>query len=491
MRKSLTSGLLCALLAVSPLAGARSLGSLQFQPCTLPSEGLPEPVEALCTTMAVPENHAAPEGRKIELAIAWVPTEGEAEPDPVFLLAGGPGQSAREAFPQLAGAFREVLRSRHVILVDQRGTGASNPLACRDESGRNAFTDGSEVTPEAARGFAERCLAELSKQNDVRYFTTTDYIADLEAVRVAIRAERVNLYGGSYGTRVGLQYAKTHPARIRTLTIDSVVPTDLVLGSEHATNLDAALEAQWARCAADPACKTALEDPKATLAAVRAALSASDLPPVRFRDATTGAWREEQPTLQHLGMLLRFYSYSPLTTTALPVVLTQARDGDYALLLAQANLLMARVGDSIMHGMQLSVSCTEDGPELAENPADVGTVMGPEFIRFALAQCAVWPRGQRPADFRAPLTGDLPVLAISGEFDPVTPPRYGERAIAGLPNARHLLLKGQGHTPLGVGCMPRLFAQFIEGADAKKLDAECLDSLAPLPLGTGLHGWEP
>jgi pimeloyl-ACP methyl ester carboxylesterase len=482
--------LLATLLAASWPAEARTLGSLSFEPCTLPSTSVPEPVEALCTTMRVPENHAEPQGRQIELAIAWVPTDAEAEPDPVFLLAGGPGQAAREAFPQLAGAFREVLRSRNVLLVDQRGTGGSNPLACRDAEGRNAFSE-DDATPEAARAFAERCLAELSKQNDVRYFTTTDYLADLEAVRIAIGAEKINLYGGSYGTRVGLQYAKAHPTRVRTLTIDSVVPNDLVLGSEHAGNLEAALEVQWSRCKADTACQAVLEDPKATLAAVRSALEAPDRAPVRFRDPVSGAWREERPSMAHLGILLRLYSYSPMTAAALPVILAQARDGDYAALLAQSSLLMSRVGDSIMHGMQLSVMCTEEGPDLQENPADAGTVMGAEFVRFTLAQCAVWPRGERPADFRAPLTGELPVLAISGELDPVTPPRYADRAIEGLAQARHLVLKGQGHTPLAVGCMPRLFAQFIERADASTLEADCLDALAPLPPGTGLHGWEP
>ncbi|MCU0756245.1 MAG: alpha/beta hydrolase, partial [Xanthomonadales bacterium] len=321
--------LLATLLAASWPAEARTLGSLSFEPCTLPSTSVPEPVEALCTTMRVPENHAEPQGRQIELAIAWVPTDAEAEPDPVFLLAGGPGQAAREAFPQLAGAFREVLRSRNVLLVDQRGTGGSNPLACRDAEGRNAFSE-DDATPEAARAFAERCLAELSKQNDVRYFTTTDYLADLEAVRIAIGAEKINLYGGSYGTRVGLQYAKAHPTRVRTLTIDSVVPNDLVLGSEHAGNLEAALEVQWSRCKADTACQAVLEDPKATLAAVRSALEAPDRAPVRFRDPVSGAWREERPSMAHLGILLRLYSYSPMTAAALPVILAQARDGDYA-----------------------------------------------------------------------------------------------------------------------------------------------------------------
>lgn len=492
MSKVRIPGLLIAtlLLAASP-ADARRLGSLSFEPCTLPSRSVPEPVEALCTTLKVPEDHAAPQGRQIELAIAWVPTEAEAEPDPVFLLAGGPGQAAREAFPQLSGAFREVLKSRHVLLVDQRGTGGSNPLACRDAEGRNAFADEGDSSPEAARAFAESCLAELSKHSDVRHYTTTDYVADLEAVRAAIGAERINLYGGSYGTRVGQQYAQTHPTRVRTLTLDSVVPNTLALGSEHAKNLEVALEAHWARCAADPACTAALPDPKAALASIRAALAEGDVAPVRFRDPVSGAVHEERPTVGHLAALLRFYSYTPLTTAALPVVLAQARDGEYALLLAQARLILSQVGDSIMHGMQLSVSCSEDVDDISADPADAGTVMGADFVRFVQAQCAVWPRGRRPAEFRAPLSGELPVLAISGEFDPVTPPRYADEAIQGLTRARHLVLKGQGHTPLGVGCMPRLFAQFIERADAKGLDAECLDTLAPLPPGTGLHGWEP
>ncbi|MFY8123911.1 MAG: alpha/beta hydrolase, partial [Silanimonas sp.] len=292
-------------------------------------------------------------------------------------------------------------------------------------------------------------------------------------------------------TRVAQQYAKTFPQHTRAVVIDSVAPMDLVLGSEHARNLDAALDAQFARCSADPACAKAVPDARAALAQVRDALSQPGLAPVAYRDPTTGERREEVPALGHLTIALRLYSYSPLTATLLPVVLKQAADGDYAPLLAQSRFLMGSLGESIMHGMQLSVMCTEDADEMQPDPADAGTVMGAEFVAFTQAQCAVWPRGQRPADFRAPLTGDVPVLAISGEFDPVTPPRYGDAAIAQLPNARHLVLKGQGHTPINEGCMPKLFAQFIETADAKGLDAACLDRLAPLPPGTGLHGWEP
>lgn len=491
IRTPLVAAVMLGLLAASPSAAARALGSLHFQPCTLPAAGSAAPVEAQCTTLAVPENRAEPDGRQIELAIAWVPTDGEAEPDPVFMLAGGPGQGARATFPAVAPGFRDVMRTRNIILVDQRGTGDSHPLACRDAEGNNAFGDPSDESPEGARRFAEACLAALSKIADVRHYTTTDAVADLDAVRQAIGAETINLYGGSYGTRVAQQYAKTFPQRTRTVLIDSVAPMDLVLGSEHAKNLDAALDAQFARCAADAVCAKALPDAKATLAAVRAALAEPDRAPVVYRDPTTGERREEVPTMGHLGIALRLYSYAPLTATLLPTVLKQAADGDWAPLLAQARFLIGSVGESIMHGMQLSVMCSEDADEMQPDPADADTVMGDEFVGWLKAQCAVWPRGQRPDDFRAPLVGDLPVLAISGEFDPVTPPRYGDAAIARLANARHLVLPGQGHTPINVGCMPQLFAQFIETADAKALDASCLDRLAPLPPGTGLHGWEP
>lgn len=492
MRRLLPLALAAALpLAAPSTVEARRYGSLDFTPCTLPGSGAVSAIDALCTTLAVPEDRATPGGRTIELAIAWVPAQGEGEPDPVFMLAGGPGQGARASYPSVAVGFADVLRQRHVILVDQRGTGDSNPLACRDADGNNAFGDPADESPEGAARFAEACLAELSKTADVRHYTSTDAVADLDAVRQALGAARINLYGGSYGTRMAQLYAKTHPEHTRAVVIDSVAPMDLVLGSEHAKNLDAALDAQFARCTADAACAKVLPEPKATLARVREALAQPGLAAVTYRDPTSGERREEVPTPGHLGILLRLYSYAPITASLLPVVLKQAADGDYAPLLAQSRFVSGSVGEAIMHGMQLSVMCAEDADEMQVDPADADTVMGSEFVGWLKAQCAVWPRGQRPADFRAPLTGEVPVLAISGEFDPVTPPRYGDAAIAQLPNARHLVLKGQGHTPINIGCMPKLFAQFIETADAKGLDAACLDRLAPLPPGTGLYGWEP
>ncbi len=477
----------------APSPKPRTLGSLVFAPCSLTASGLPGAVEAQCTNVEVPEDRSQPEGRKIALALAWVPADGEAEPDPLFMIAGGPGQSAKESYPMLHGAFRDVRRSRNVLLLDARGTGGSRPLVCRNAEGEAAITDGdtSEIDLDVARDFARRCADTLGAEADLRHYGTSEHVDDLEAVRSAIGAPKVNLIGISYGTRVAQQYAARYPASTRALVLDSVAPNTMVLGNEHAKNLEAALAAQFARCRADAGCGEKIGDPAALLAEVRRKLEAPDLAPVRFRDSVSGEWREEKPAFGHLGMLLRMYAYSPEAATLLPFLVHEAAQGRYESMLALSTSMVRNLSDQIYHGMQLSVMCTEDADEWRADPADAGSVLGTEFIDFARAQCEVWPRGTRDPAFRQPLSGDLPVLLLSGEFDPVTPPRYADEVVAHLPNGRHLVLPGQGHSVVGLGCMPKLFAQFIERADAKALDAACLERLRALPPFAGPWGWEP
>jgi pimeloyl-ACP methyl ester carboxylesterase len=447
-------------------------------------------VEARCATLAVPENHDEPQGRQIELAIALVVAQGEAEPDPIIMIAGGPGQSALESYPLLHQAVGDVRRNRSVLLVDARGTGGSHPLGCENEQGRSSVMDESETSPEAARNFAERCRKALEADSDLRFYTTGDHIRDLDLVREKLGIEKLNLFGISYGTRVAQQYAKRYPAHTRTVTLDSLVPNSLVLGSEHAQNLDTALKLQFARCREDAACLKNLGDPAVKLAALQVRLKAGNLAQVQYRDPVTGEWRREAPAYGHLGMLMRMYAYQPEAASMLPLIVHNAMNGHYESLLSQARSVYTDVSEAIKHGMQLSVMCSED-IELAPNPQDAATLMGPEFVNFVLAQCSVWPKGQRAADFRQPLSGDVPVLAISGELDPVTPPRYGDQVIQSLPNGRHIILPGQGHGVLTAGCMPKLFARFIEDADAKALDESCLKRLNATAPFAGNYGWEP
>jgi pimeloyl-ACP methyl ester carboxylesterase len=464
-------------------------GSLVFKPCTLGGE-VGQSVEAQCATMMAPENPDAPNGRKIGLAVAMIAAQSQTAADPVVIIAGGPGQSILESYPILHGALSDVRRSRNVLLMDARGTGGSHLLQCTELTGMDDFEAAASEDPVRMQALTERCRDRLSKNADLRFYGTAEHIRDLDLLRETIGVGQLNLAGISYGTRVAQQYAARYPKHTRTVTLDSIAPNTLVLGQEHAQNLDAAIKRQFARCVADQACKRNIGDPAVLLTQVRATLQRGGLAAVRYRDPTNGEWREEVPRFAHLGALLRFYAYRPESASMLPLVLHDAAQGRYETLLSQSRALSDEIGDSMALGMHLSVSCTED-PEILIRPEDAATIMGNSIGEFIQAQCAVWPKGKRADDFRKPLAGEVPVLAISGELDPVTPPRYGDEVVKTLPKGRHLVLPGQGHSVLTAGCMPKLFAQFVETADAKAVDASCLKRLKASPPFAGNYGWEP
>lgn len=465
-------------------------GRLQFQPCTLSAPGQPVTVAARCTTLRVPEDRTRAQGRRIELAIAWVPsTARNPAPDPVLMLAGGPGQSALDSYPLVAGAFRELQRQRHVILVDQRGTGRSHPLTCPATLDKALETMIEAPDPATARTMTQECLAEL-RDADPRFYTTNDYVADLESVRDALGVEQVDLIGVSYGTRVGIEYLRRHPQRVRAAVLDGVVPPTLILGAEHARNLDAAVDAQFALCERDVACRARYGSPRARLDALLAQLRQQPRE-VTYHDPVTNELRQDTLTADAVAGVVRLHAYAPQLFAMLPMLLEAATEGRYDTLMAQARMVEQLVGEQIAVALQLSVACAEDAPWLQPNPADAGTLMGGEFIELMQAQCAVWPRGKVPTDFHAPVTVERPVLLLSGEFDPVTPPRYGERVASELPRSRHLVLRGQGHGVMGVACAPRLIARFLEKPEPAQLDASCLDALGATPPFAGAYGWEP
>ena len=269
-----------------------------------------------------------------------------------------------------------------------------------------------------------------------------------------------------------------------------MAPNTLVLGLDHAKNLEASLAAQFERCRKQPTCVGPLGDPRGQLNALLARVDAAP-PMVRYRDGITGEAREEKLTRGHIAMLARMFAYAPQVAGLLPLELHEAMAGRYESLMALSRLVTGAMGDSIMHGMQLSVMCAEDVDEFKPDPADEGSLLGNDMITFLQAQCAAWPRGKRDPAFRAPLAGDTPVLLLSGEFDPVTPPRYGDEVVSTLPNGRHLVVRGQGHNVLPVGCVPKLFAAFVDTADAKALDVACLEQVPYAQPFTGFHGWDP
>jgi pimeloyl-ACP methyl ester carboxylesterase len=472
--------------------------ALELEPCTLSAPGLADTIAARCGVVEVPENRAQAAGRRIRLAVAVVPsTARRPQSDPVFMLAGGPGQAAREAFPLAAPAFRGMLRERDVVLVDQRGTGGSNPLSCEppdDEVGsRDGTTSDFEPTSAAtriaaARERTRRCVSRLDA--DPRFYTTSDAVLDLEAVRTVLGAHEVNLVGISYGTRVALEYLRRHPERIRSVVLDGVVPPELALGAEHARNLETALDAQFAACAADAACARSYGSPRDALARLLAELRREPRP-VRYRDPVTDESREDPLTAETVAGVVRLYAYAPQLAAMLPKSLSDAAAGRPEVLKAQARMIESLVGEQVAEGAQLSVACAEDAGRLEVEPDDADTLLGTEFVATLLAQCEVWPRGHRPVDFNEPVASERPVLLISGELDPVTPPRYGEQVLGHLPKGRHLVVRGQGHNVMATGCMPRLMARFVATTDATGLDAGCLEQLGHTPPFAGAYGWEP
>jgi len=482
-------------IAVAIVAGesahsATRIGTLEFKACDLENARANDVLEAECATLDVPENYAEPDGRKIKLRIGLAKAKAaEPEPDPVLFLAGGPGQSAVDSFPNIAGAFGRVREKRHVLLIDQRGTGQSNTLKCETDEGESTFGSDDE-SAEAQTEFARKCAEQLAKTADVRQYTTSVAVRDFEEVRKALGAPQWNLVGGSYGTRSGQVYAKNFPTSIRSMVLDGVVPAEHKLASAHARNLEQALQGIFARCRENEECHKQFGDPEAALEQLKAELKRSPRE-VTYRDPKSGESKTELLRYGHLVGTVRLFAYAPETAALLPMALDEAIKGRADLLMAQSHLAMGDLGESIMHGMQLSVMCSEDLMDVSADPLDEKTLLGTDFVTYSKAQCAGWPRGDRPDGFHDPMKSDIPTLLLSGEFDPVTTPAFGDQAAKGYSNGRHIVVKGRGHIVMGQGCMPRLMADFISDLKPADLKTECLDGFTSVPAFLNANGWTP
>ena len=183
--------------------------------------------------------------------------------------------------------------------------------------------------------------------------------------------------------------------------------------------------------------------------------------------------------------------YSAATSALLPFVISEAHEGRFGPLLSQAQLVVGQLAENLSGGVSASVMCSEDADLLQASPQDEATLLGVEPVRAALLACSVWPRGLRPADFHQPFHTRVPVLVLAGEYDPVTPPRYGAEIVKALPRARLLIAPGQGHAVLGAGCMPRLVGEFVHDLDPERLDEQCLRNLGESAIFLDANGPAP
>jgi pimeloyl-ACP methyl ester carboxylesterase len=442
--------------------------------CRLPGVDTP----AQCGTYDVWENRDTRTGRRISLSLAVVPARLRAkEQDPIVIFAGGPGQGAVALAAQVMPLFTRLNDSRDVVFLDQRGTGDSNPLDCEDEEEQPLQALFEDALPEK---LVVRCLAQLDA--DPTQYVTTIAIEDLEEVRAAMGYPRLNLWGGSYGTRAALEYVRRHGDRVRSVVLDGVAPANMKLPLSFVTDGDAAFQRLLDACEGEALCRGNYPNLRATIAQLRSQLARR---PVRvaIQDPRTG----DRQTIQVNENVFLSGLFRPLyvaeLASLLPFGISAAAEGDFNPLLAQNLEFADDVSENLSIGMHLSVICAEDIPRIT--PADLaalsGSFFGAALVNDFVRACRSWPKAKVPEDFYTPVHSQVPVLILSGGIDPATPPRHGDEVAKTLPNSRHLVAPQLGHGVSLHGCAPRLIESFVRKASARELDGKCLERI-PRPL---------
>jgi pimeloyl-ACP methyl ester carboxylesterase len=236
-------------------SGAQSVFQSCLKPCQVPN--LKE--EVFCGTYEVYENRVARKGRKISLNIVLLPAlTSNPTPDPLFPIAGGPGQSATAGAANDAQRFAQIRRQRDIVLVDQRGTGKSNPLDCDFRNPNEALR--AFVIGDIPVGQVKQCRQKLEKTADLRFYTTPIAMDDLDEVRNWLGYEQINVYGGSYGTRAALVYLKRHPKQTRTVTLRAVSSTYEKNPLYNPRDSQLSLDRLFEDCAKDEGCANAFPD---------------------------------------------------------------------------------------------------------------------------------------------------------------------------------------------------------------------------------------
>lgn len=480
---------LFAVIAILVVSGCGQTQATQAIDRLTPCKGDDVPVDAYCGTLKVYENRATKQGRQIDLNIVVLPAlSSDPRPDPFFFLAGGPGQSAAQMAKGLRDAFRQIINDRDMVLVDQRGTGKSNPLNCSDEDDSlKAFSEPEETSISKLKA----CLAGYDA--DLRLYTTSIAMDDLDDVRAYLGYDQINIYGGSYGTRAGLVYMRQHGDRIRTAVLDGVAPTNMRLPLFAPRDVQRAFDRLIADCEADAGCNTTYPGLGARARALMARLE-KDPPLVSIVHPRTGERGDIRMTPRIVASVLTATLYQPIAASLVPALITRAEQNDFQSMLALATMNDTGAAPNMSVGMQLSVICAEDSPRVSADEAKKeaeGTLFGLHVMKLQREACAFWPRGIVDPSFYEPLQSSIPTLILSGDIDPVTPPVWGEQIAKTLPNSRHIVLPGTGHTAGGTGCGRRLIKAFIDAGTADNLDTSCVNNITRPPYFVSPAGPDP
>jgi pimeloyl-ACP methyl ester carboxylesterase len=450
-------------------------GRVALKPCDNPTLTS----DVLCGTYEVFEDRVARAGRKISLNIVLLPaTSAKPAADPLFYLAGGPGGAATS----YAGEkFMNMLRrNRDVVLVDQRGTGGSNPLNCPPAGSRQDMRGyfGEVWALERVRS----CRTELEKVADLKLYTTSIAMDDLDEVRAALGFDRIDLYGGSYGTIAALVYLRQHPEHVRAVALFGVAPPSAKIPLSFARGVQDSINRLFADCAADADCRNAypnsVEEFKKILARFDAGPVEADVPNVY-----TNQTQKVLVTRDAFVDAIRHVLYVPEATSALPLLIHLGAEGNLGPLVGTAFQVMSQIDSKIARGMQFSVLCSEDTPFITDDDlkkANANSFYGDARTRPTIRACTEWPKAKVPVSFLDPVKSDVPVLLISGELDPVTPPWLAETAARTLSRGKVVTIKNGTHT--SYECVENLVAAFIDKGTTEGLDYSCVEKIRRPPF---------
>ena len=448
-----------------------------------------------CGYVIAPADHAKPDGETIKLAVARFKSDAASpQPDPVVYLEGGPGGSPLQAYiAQFDPLFGPLLADRDLIFFDQRGTGFSQPaLGCPEIKQLMLDTLNQDLSLDESRQLnneaAQKCHDRLAQGGvDLALFNTAQNAADIEMLRQALGLDQINLYGTSYGTRLALTALRDHPQGIRSVVIDSVVPLQVDLFAQTPVNGAQALAKVFAACGADAACAKNYPDLQKVFSDVKARL---DKEPAQLE--ITLASGEKKPAVMNgdnfVGTLFQGL-YATSIIPSIPRIVYDARDGKYDML---GGIIAAQIAqqDDISLGMYYSVHCQEEAPYTNVDQMKAATQQTPDFAVLGdpgtLEVCQNWKVPAAPAIENQPVRSDVPTLVISGEFDPITPPAFGETAAQTLSKSFDFMIPRAGHgSSVSEDCPRSLLLAFLADP-AKKPDDACLAELAQTAFTTPL-----
>lgn len=445
-----------------------------LQPCKLP--GVTE--ELLCGKLPVFENRQARTGRIISLNVVVLPAlEQTSKQEPLFDLAGGPGLASTAAAGLYATALREYRRHRDVVLVDQRGTGQSNPLQCPHDAAPQHFL--SEMYPVE---YVKNCRQILEQRADLTQYTTPIAMDDLDDARAWLGYEQINLFGLSYGTRAVLVYMRQHPEHVRSAVLMGVNPAYQKLPLYHARDGQRAMYLLLGQCASDQNCRRAFPQLRGELQSVLARLTRHPAL-VGYALPETGEETKVEIKLDVFAEKLRTLLYAPATSRQIPFIIHHAAQGDFTPFLKAVIPADRYAPEAIADGMYLSVTCSEDTPFI-DTAFAARLNKGNIFDNYRVTQqrraCGLWARARLPKGYGQPISSDIPVLIFSGYVDPVTPPAWAEGVAGHLVNSKHVILRHGAHLPYGLAhieCLDKLILDFLTQGNAKALDTSCVEQM--------------